>query len=123
MDEKRAAEFMMPVSADTMALAAIIESQRVQTKTLERQIDKIDKLSSNVAQVREDIAVMKVKDEQVTNLTTIAADLSTRVGAMELRNAQQDGAGKLMTIVKDFAPWVLGIGAFVLALAGRLTVS
>lgn len=107
-----ASDILTPVDDSTMAMAAMIESLRVQTKTTERVLDKVDNLSSAVAKVREEIALMHARDEKITELTGELKELQGKVSSIELLHAQQDGAAKFLTIMKEFGPWLLAVAAF-----------
>lgn len=97
---------LTPVSNETMALAAMIEALRAQTTAVLKTNEKMDALSSAVAKVREDIAVMKVRDEQMGDLMAIVGHLTKRLEAIELLHAQQAGAGKMMEVIRSWSPWI-----------------
>lgn len=90
-------------------LLALIEMIRAQTMTMERHNEKVDNLSSTVAKVREDIAVLKAESHRDAALSSDVAELRMEISALKLRNAQQDGGLKLATLLKDFAPWLTAI--------------
>lgn len=92
-----------------------MEMLRAQTVTMERTSEKVDRLNSSVAQVREDIAVLKAEGHRDASLATEVAELKNKIAALELRNAQQDGGMKLATFFKDFSPWLVAILAGVIA--------
>lgn len=60
-----------------------------------------------MADLKADIAVIKAREEVVTQLVK-------DVEALKLRNAQQDGAFSLMSVLKEFGPWLvaMALGAF-----------
>lgn len=99
--------FGLPEGQGGPALLALMEMVRAQTVSMERNNEKVDRLNSSVAQVREDIAVLKAEGHRDAALVTEVANLKTEVAALKLRNAQQDGGMKLATFVKDFAPWLI----------------
>lgn len=94
-------------SASDVALTALMEMIRAQTVTMERNNEKVDQLNSAVAKVREDIAVLKAESHRDASIVTEVAALHAKVAALELRNAQQDGGLKMVTFIKDFAPWIV----------------
>lgn len=92
---------------DSATLFALMEMIRVQTGAMERNNEKMERLSSAVAQVREDIAVLKSDAQRDAELNAEVATLKSEVAALKLRNAQQDGGLKFITVVKDFSPWIV----------------
>ena len=100
--------FQLP-QGDSAALLALIEMIRAQTVTMERNNEKVDRLNSAVAQVREDIAVLKSQAHSDAALAAEVASLKNEVAALKLRNAQQDGGMKLATFFKDFSPWFVAM--------------
>lgn len=100
-------------------LIALIEMIRAQTVSMERNNEKVDRLNSSVAQVREDIAVLKAESHRDAALATEVAALRSEVAALKLRNAQQDGGLKLATFAKDFFPWFVAIATAVFAFFKR----
>lgn len=100
------------VASNDAGWLAVMELMRAQTAIMERNSDKVDKLSSTIAQVREDIAVLKAEAHRDAELSARVVELTAKVTALEMRNAQQDGGVKLMTFVREYVPWVIvAIGA------------
>jgi uncharacterized coiled-coil protein SlyX len=102
-------------TGEAMAIAALMETIRAQTTTMERTNEKVDNLTGAMAKVREDIAVMKVRDESAATLAVKVAELAAEITAMKLRNAEQDGAVKLADVVRNYAPWLIALSAALIA--------
>lgn len=100
---------MTPVSGDTMAMAAMIEAMRAQTTAVQRANDKLDDMTSAVAKVREDIAVMKVRDEQFSTLATLCYELTKRMEKVELLHAQEAGRWSMMEVIRNWSPWIAAV--------------
>jgi outer membrane murein-binding lipoprotein Lpp len=94
-------------NADAASMMALMEMIRAQTVSVERNNEKVDRLSSSVAQVREDIAVLKSESHRDATLAAKVTTLENEVTALKMRNAQQDGGFRLATVVKDFSPWIV----------------
>lgn len=111
--------FGVPQGGEAAPLLALMEMIRAQTVTMERNNEKVDRLNSAVAQVREDIAVLKAEGHRDAALATEVANLKAEVAALKLRNAQQDGGLKLATFAKDFLPWFVAVATAVFAFFKR----
>lgn len=114
-----AQDIMTPVSTDGMAMAAMIEALRAATRAVDRQSTKVDSLASSVAKIREDIAVMHAREEQMTAMTNAISQLTADVLTIKLLHAQQEGGFKLANLAKDWAPWLLTFLAAVWAFFGK----
>lgn len=103
------------VTGSELALATMIEALRSQTSAIERYGIKVDGLSNVVAKVREDIAVMQIRDEQIVALHSSVEAIKNEMQALKLRNAQQDGGFKAANVLKEWSPWLvsLAFGAYI----------
>ena len=90
-------------------MAALVEAMRAQTKASERLIEKMEKVDGAVSEMKRDIAVMQVHNEQAAQDAATVAALAARVTALELRASEQNGAAKFATMLKDFGPWLVSL--------------
>lgn len=99
-------DIMTPVSDDTMALAAMIEAMRAATRAMERVEQKLGNVEGTVSGLVTEIAVINTKDENSAWMAQELNSLAPRIAALELRNAEQNGAMKFSLWLKDFGPWI-----------------
>lgn len=69
--------------------------------------------------IREDMAVIKERQRAYADVRDDLSAVVSRIEAIEKRNAQQDGAMSFATLLKDFGPWIMAIGAAIYAFFKR----
>lgn len=99
--------------ADIHATRHLADTLDRMGKFIGKQTEKLDDVVSVVADLKTDIAVMKKTDEQFHELRERVIAIEALVLALQLRNAEQDGAAKLAEMVRKFWPAVLGLGALI----------
>lgn len=102
-----------------LAQLAVTTALRQLGGTMDRMANTVESLSSKVGDVHTDVQILKVQHEAINELRGEVKELKTKVSNLELRDAQQDGAAKLLGWMKDFGPWLIAILAFVWGLFGR----
>lgn len=113
-----AGDMLVPVSDDHVARLAEIEAIRGLTQQVSRLGGSVDHLTEKVSLMHTDIEVMKTREEQVQELRQIVYHNRDRVEKLELKEAEARGAGKFLTMVKDFSPWVMSLIFGVLIMLG-----
>lgn len=96
-------------STDHMLLLQMTENMGAMLREMASTREAVTKL-------REDMAVMKVRQEQHYETKGIVEKLEERVKELEQRRHQQDGAMSLADWVRQFGPWLFGMAAFVFAI-------
>lgn len=86
--------------AEFMVLQQMHDTLKGVSVTLTRQGEQMQTM-------REDIVWLRAREEQMAGLRETAVLLDKRLEAVELRNAQQDGAFKFAEFLKAYAPWLV----------------
>lgn len=101
--------------AELLTLRQISDAMRVTNDSLKATNKTIEGLRDDVGDARERLVRIEAQNEA-------RVDLRDEVESLKKDLQQRIGAGKLFTLLKDFTPWILGLGAAMLAAAGKLHI-
>lgn len=91
----------------TAAISALVSGQQATNYQMRRMSGQLDKVVESSNRLAMDIEISKVRDEQFASILDELKLMREDILAIKLRNAQQDGAGKLATVVKDWLPMLV----------------
>ena len=92
--------------------AEIMTLQQI-TATLEAIAVELRDNRQTMMTMATSIARIEERQKQHVEFKEQLQELGDKVEKIENRNARQDGAFGFVTLLKDFGPWALGIGAVV----------
>lgn len=110
---------LVPSSDDHIARLAEIEAMRAVATQVGRLVEKVDQLAERMGDVREDIAVLKARDQGVQEFKDIAIRNRSRIEQLELANARDDGRRSALTWLLQNWP---ALGALIIAVLAILGV-
>lgn len=105
----------MAVSSEHALREAELLTLRQISDAINLTNERLGRLDTGVADARERLARMESNSASIS-------ELKEEVEALKSDLQQRKGAGILLTWLKDFTPWILGIAVAALAAAGRLHI-
>jgi hypothetical protein len=118
LSEQGRGQLLTPSTEDQVMREAELLALRQMADNVAAMTRELVSSREIMTDLRIDMAAIKERQEQhsefkefLAELKGITDKLSTRVTAIETRNAQQDGAVGLVQWLKDFGPWLLAIAA------------
>lgn len=110
--------FLTPSNSEQVAREAEIMLLRSMSRTLDTMTAEMIGHRKDLTDIKVDIAAMKVRQETSERMEETISALRADIEALKARNAKQDGAVTLATMMKDFGPWIVSLGVLFWSLFG-----
>lgn len=114
-------DLFTPSSSDQVAREAEIMLLRTMARTLETMNATLLTHGSDIGSIRLDVALVKERQLVHGEVKKDVDDLKAKISLLEARNTRQDGAYSLVTMLKDFGPWLFGLLVLAWGLMGHQT--
>lgn len=95
--------------AEVTALRQLTDTVNRMGRFMQNVGEKMDATTEKVSDMHTQIALLTQQNEQVKELKTVVTELVQRIAKIELLHAEQHGAAKFITAMKDFGPWLVSI--------------
>lgn len=111
--------FLTPSSSEQAAREAEIMLLRSMSRTMDVMSAELSAHRGDLTDIKVSIARIEEQQKASAKMEEICAGLRADIDALKARNLRQDGATTLVTVMKDFGPWLVSLGVLFWGLFAR----